>query len=435
MRAYLQYLRDRLRHSFWALPGFITLAALVLAPVSLALDASGIASGLVERVQVLDVRAEGARLILSTIAGSMMTVASLVFSMTLVALTLAAGNIGARLLDRYMGNRVNQVALGLFLATFVFSLLVLASVEAGDDPTVPQLSTAFSMLLAVTSFGWLIYFIHDLAASIQKDNVVAAVAADVKIEIRRLGTRALAEESEDEATAPDLQGRDPDLEIPAYRSGYLTTLDAKGLVEAAHDSDVLLKVLLRPGHFAIEDTAVAQVYGKVDEPDSLIDRIQGLMVLGPRRTPAQDVEFSLNLLVEIAARALSPGINDYFTALACSDHVTAALADVLRDGVPKGVHTDDDGEVRVLLVVPDFEDFADAALDPLRQCARDNLPVCIRLLENLRMLAKCATDRSAQRVILRHGKLIAGTALASAQADKDEQDVKQRLRDLETVFE
>lgn len=435
MRAYLQYLRDRLRHSFWALPGLITLAALVLAPLSLWLDASGAGRGLVATLQVLDVRAEGARLILSTIAGSMMTVASLVFSMTLVALTLAAGNIGARLLDRYMGNRVNQVALGLFLATFVFSLLVLASVESGDDPAVPQLSTAFSMMLAVASFGWLIYFIHDLAASIQKDNVVAAVAADVRTEIRRLGTRALAEESEKEATAPDLQEKDVDLAVNASRSGYLQTLDAKGLAAAARDADVLLKVLLRPGHFVIEDTPVLEVYGKVDAPESMIQRVQGLMVLGPRRTPAQDVEFSLNLLVEIAARALSPGVNDYFTALACSDHITAALAEVLRAGVPKGVHTDDEGEVRLLLVVPGFGDFADAVLDPLRQCARENLPVCIRLLENLRMLGECATDHRAKDAILRHGELIAETALAAAQADKDKEDVKQRLRDLQAVFE
>ena len=334
-----------------------------------------------------------------------------------------------------MGSRVIQVALGLFLATFVYALLVLSGVDANQENGVPQISTVLTMALAVASFGWLIYFIHSLAAGIQVDNVIAEVANQVTKEVRRLGTRGLAQESRDESTAPDLEGRQPTLEVGAAASGYLQTLDAEGLVEVAAEADLLLEVLVRPGHFVLQDLTLVRVYGEVADAAALARRIRGLMVLGPRRTAAQDVEFSLNLLVEIAARALSPGVNDYYTALACVDHIAAALAALTRTGVPAAVRADGDGQVRVLLLVPSFSDFADAALDPLRQCARDNLPVSIRLLENLRMLAQCTRDPEVHRALMRHGTLIADNALAAARADKDREDVAERLADLQAVLE
>jgi uncharacterized membrane protein len=434
MKAQLHYLRDRLRRSFWLLPSLMALVALIAAPLTLSLDGSDVGDWLAEQVSLPHMNTDGARLILSTIAGSMMTVASLVFSMTLVTLTVAAGNMGYRLLDRYMGSRVNQVALGLFLATFVFALLILTGVHPGEDG-VPRLSVVVTMALALASFGWLIYFVHHLASSIQIDNIVAEVAAEVTSEVRRFGTDDAGDESRVKVEPPDLEGRQPALEVPAAESGYLQTIDVDGLVALATKHDLLLQLLCRPGHFAIDGLPLVNVFGPVEDEDKFCRQVLGLMVFGPRRTAAQDVEFSLNLLVEIAARALSPGINDYFTAIACTDHIAGALRAVTHIGIPKGVHTDDDGAVRVLQIVPDFASFADAALDPMRQNARDNLPVTLRLLENLVMLAKCADGAQVREVLLRQGELITGTAEASARTDKDREAVNERYADLKRVLE
>jgi uncharacterized membrane protein len=169
MLAKLEYLRDRLNTSFWLVPGSMTIAAVAAAPGMLWLDTTPLGAEIGRWTAPSAVGAEGARLVLSTIAGSMITVASLVFSMTLVALTLAASNIGARLLDSYIANRVNQVALGLFLATFVYSLIVLRSISDDEDSAafVPHFAVSVAMFLAILSFGWLIFFIHELAKSIR----------------------------------------------------------------------------------------------------------------------------------------------------------------------------------------------------------------------------------------------------------------------------
>jgi uncharacterized membrane protein len=433
MLANLDYLKDRLHRSFWLVPGTMTIAAIVVALGMLWLDATPLGAAISEWSAPYAVGADGARLVLSTIAGSMITVASLVFSMTLVALTLAASSIGARLLDSYIANRVNQVALGLFLATFVYSLIVLRAVTDDRSATfVPHLSVSLAMVLAILSFGWLIYFIHELAKSIQVDNVVARVARELRAALERLPDPG-PDTGEQADLHREIRAGMPRWPVEAGGSGYIQALDADGLVALAREHDVLIEMRFRPGQFVIPTCELAWVAGRRETDPELAAKIRDHVILGPKRTATQDIEFSIKQLVEVAARALSPGVNDFYTAIACIDHLTAALAYALDRGLPSNLRHDEQGRLRLELRRLAFEDLADAAFDPIRQEASDNVAVSIRLLESLTMLAGGAP--SAERDVLeRHGRLISADALRETSNDQDRHDLETRFGALQRAL-
>ena len=432
MLANLDYLLDRLQTTFWLVPGTMAIAAIIVALGMLWLDTTPLAEAIGEWTAPSAVGADGARLVLSTIAGSMITVASLVFSMTLVALTLAASNIGARLLDSYIASRVNQVALGLFLATFLYSLIVLRAVIDDRSMTfVPHLSVSLAMLLAILSFGWLIYFIHDLAKSIQVDNVVARVSGELRTALARMPDPG-PDGSAQAALHQEVRAGMPRCPVNAGGSGYIQAIDAHGLVELARAHDVIIEMRRRAGQFVIPTSALAAVAGTSELDERLGEQIRNKVILGPKRTATQDIEFSIAQLVEIAARALSPGVNDFYTAIACVDHLAAALAVVLEKGLPSNLLHDEVGRLRVELHPLAFEDLADAAFNAIRQDARNNVAVSIRLLEGLTMLATCAPTGAERDVLGRHGRLITADALRETENDKDRGDIEQRsaaLRD------
>ncbi len=410
---YLVYLRDRLRSSFWLVPSLMTLGALLTSLVMIWIDTLPWVANSFWWMASSSNGAEGARLVLSTIAGSMITVASLVFSMTLVALTLAAANIGPRLLDRFMDNRINQIALGLFLATFVYSLLILRAVTNGDPPFIPHLSVSLAMVMAIFSFGWLIYFIHDLARSIQVDNVIARVGGELDI-----GFRELAKQHPDAVVVPmDQQGSGTS--IRAEKAGYIQAVDPQALRDLAEECDVVIRMRHRPGQFVIPTTAIAEVIGPVD--DKLGDKVRDAVVFGPKRTASQDTAFSIDLIVEIAARALSPGVNDFYTALACVDHVGAALETAFDKGLPGNGFQDDTGRLRLVLDPITYDGLVDTAFHPLRRAASDNVSVIVRLLETLTLLAEGRPpDHHANAAIERHGHLIHQGARAHGFSDCDQ---------------
>lgn len=435
MLAKLEYVRGRLQTSFWVVPGMMTIAAVVAALGMLWLETTALAETVSRWSGLAAIGAEGARLVLSTIAGSMITAASLVFSMTLVALTLAATSMGARLLDTYIASRVNQVALGLFLATFVYSLIVLRAVVDEESATfVPHLAVSVAMVLAILSFGWLIYFIHDLAKFMQVDNVVARAASELAAALERMADPGPDLGSQD-ALHRETRAGMPRCLVSAGGSGYVQAIDGRGLVEVAREHDVFIEMRRRPGQFVIPTSALACIAGLREIDERLDKQIRNMVILGPKRTATQDVEFSITLLVEIAARALSSGINDFYTAIACIDHLTAALALVLEKGLPPNALHDQQGRLRVQLYPLGFQDLADAAFDPIRQDGRDHVAVAIRLLESLTMLAACAPGAAEREVLRRHGHLITVDALHETGNEKDRRDIEARALALQEALQ
>ncbi len=328
---------------------------------------------------------------LSAIAGSMITVAGLTFSITMLTLQLASSQFGPRLLRNVMRDRGNQVVLGTFISTFVYCLLVLRTVRGVEGASaVPHLSVAVGVLLALASIGVLIYFIHHVADAIRIETVLAQLAREANAAIDRLYPKRLGEEP-----TGAVGGLPDDFEkrgtpIRPEQSGYVQRIDAEALMTAAKHHDLVLRVEARPGRFVSTRDAVLRAY-RVDKiSEQVVQALQGTFGIGADRSPDQDVAHALRLIVEIAQRALSPGINDPTTALYCLDRLEECLARLAERDVPSALRFDDQGRLRVVTEVTSFEDLACPTLAAVARYSLSDADVVRRILDTLAALARVA---------------------------------------------
>lgn len=398
-----------LNSSLWFIPGIMTALAIGLSFTTVPLDGA-MKERFAEKVDWLWAGGpEGAREILSAIATSMITVAGVVFSITVVVLTLASSQFGPRLLRSFMRDRGNQIVLGTFIATFTYCLLVLRTVrgENGGDEFAPYISVTVAILLALASLGVLIYFIHHVSRTIQAPIVIAKVAEDLLRGVERIFPEKLGEGGDNAETQLHVP---PDLErdgwkVPSRASGYLQAIDNAGLLEVATERDLVIQLMYRPGRFIMEGSVLALVWPRRTGDEPVADKINEFFILGPERTEEQDVEFIFNQLAEIAVRALSPSINDPFTALACVDHLGAGLSRVAGRRIPSPLRYDKARQLRVIACGPTFDDFANVAFDPIRHYGRSSAPVMIGLLERLAALVHYVRRNEDRRTVLRHAAL------------------------------
>lgn len=385
---------DRLRTSFWFLPTLMTLGAIALSFVLIAVDGE-VKDEVYRKIDwVYLFGPEGARAILSAIASSMITVAGLTFSITMLTLQLASSQFGPRLLRNFMSDRGNQIVLGTFISTFVYCLLVLRTIKGVEGSSfVPHLSVAIGVLLALASLAVLIYFIHHTAHSIRIESVLARLAEETQEAIDRLYPEKLGNEPAPEQEGPDAFppagtracGVQPD------HSGYVQYVDAETLMSLARERDVVVRVLVLPGAFVTPATTVLEV-----APDDRVDddakaALRNALGLGGERTPNQDLAFSIRRIVEIAQRALSPGINDPTTALYCIDRLGDALARLAGRSSPSPCRVDDDGCLRVIARALDFSDLAVRAFSAVARYGAKDADVAeglLRALDNVIVAAR-----------------------------------------------
>ncbi len=411
----------------------LNLAAIGLAIALIALDHSIRITGISKNVWwIYSGGPEGARAVLSTIAASMMTVAGVVFSITIVALSLASGQFGPRLLRTFIRDRSNQVVLGVFTGTFVFCLLALRTVRGIDETEfVPGITVAAGILLALASLGVLIYFIHHVAVSIQVNNIIAAVSEEMHQTLNYLWPDKLGHEEDDLSEAdceqlPDdfeRQGR----EVLCRGHGYVAAIDNDGLMKLAKEREVIIRLMRRPGHFTIEGNPLALVWPAEKVDDELERRLNEAFLLELQRTPYQDIEFTIDQLVEVAVRALSPGINDPFTAVTCLDWLAESLGRLAGRKMPSPYRCDDENNLRVITRAVSFSDVADAAFNQIRQYGRSSASVMIHMLEAVAKVSHVAR-RPADRVALaRHARLIRRACNHSVPEAADRMDVEVRF--------
>lgn len=337
---------QQLRTSFWFLPSAMVAAAIVLSIAVVEID-SVLPYEVVEKLAWLyTFGPAGARAVLTTIAGSMITVAGLTFSITMLTLQLASSQFGPRLLRNFMRDRGNQVVLGTFIGTFIYCLLVMRTVRGTEESSfVPHIAVGVGVALALASIAVLIYFIHHVASSIRLETLLPQLAAESRASIDRL----YPDSATPGPTPPDdRQVRDP-LPLPAERGGYLQRVDTDALVACAAANDLMVTVLCRPGTFVTDSTALAEAGPSERLSDDALARLRAAFVVGQERTPEQDVEFSIRRIVEIAQRALSPGVNDPTTALYCIDRLGEVLGVLASRPMPSAFRFDDDGRLRVVL--------------------------------------------------------------------------------------
>jgi len=340
---------------------------------------------------------EGARAILSTIAGSMITVAGLTFSITMLTLQLASSQFGPRLLRSFMRDRGNQLVLGTFTSTFLYCLLVLRSVRGTEASSfVPHLSVTIGVLLAAFSLPVLIYFIHHVATSIRIETVLAELAVETRVAIDRLYPEQLGQDSparEMGGSYCSLENSDVGSEARQIRpkdSGYVQRVDEEALMGIAIKRDLVIRIDARPGRFVTDRVALLSAVPPERVSDDTVAALRGAFVIGPDRTTAQDLEFSLRRIVEIAQRALSPGTNDPTTALYCIDRLEEALCRLAKREIPSPVRVDAQGGLRVLTSVNTFEDLACPAIAAVARYGTGDADVIRRLLEMIEELGRTA---------------------------------------------
>lgn len=426
---------ERLRTSFWFLPAIMAAAAVALSFVMVELD---VWIGLTLSAQsgwFLTFGPEGARAILGAIASSMITVAGLTFSLTMLTLQLASSQFGPRLLRSFLSDRLNQIVLGTFISTFLYCLLVLRTVRGTEEASfVPHLSVATGSGLAIVSLAVLILFIHHTAQAIRLETVLAGLAAEAREAIDRLypaeigqapshlpyGTRPVSDQLPDF----DCAG----CTITAGRSGYVQAVDNEALLGLAVRAGVVLRIDARPGQFVKEGDALLTVApgGRVRDP--LAEDLRAAVTLGDDRTPRQDLAFSLRRMVEIAQRALSPGINDPTTACYCIDRLEEALCLLAAREVPSAVRLDEAGMARVVAPASTLNEIALPALKAIARYGLGDADVVCRLVAAIEALASRALHEQPGLMAL--ARAIRAEARAEAAAF-DAADIDLRARSID----
>ena len=419
--------REELRTNLWFVPGVEVAAAIVLFVVTTVLDRAVYRGALSIPSWMVSGSADASRQILTAIAAAVITVVGVVFSIILVTLTLASTQFGPRMLRNFIRDRATQLTLGTFVATFVYAVLVLESVGEGSHGSfVPHIGVTVTLVLMVADMAVLIYFIHHTAVSVQLPRVIASIAAD------------LAEAIKTQGGGPDPgQARGPAAVellalmetgggvVRAPASGYLQYIRHRALVRLAAGTDAVISLDHRPGHFIVQ----GQPFGKVWPAEAAVRVSEALgraHITGPHRTLTQDMSFGIDQLVEIALRALSPAVNDTFTALTCIDWLGDNLCEIITGWHPARVHRDGQGFIRLIAPQPTCERLVQRAFEKIREASSGMPAVMIRQLEALAKIMAETASAGQRSVLLDQAAMIDRLCDRTVPEAADRADVRRR---------
>jgi uncharacterized membrane protein len=428
-----EWRREALRTNLWVVPTVEVIAAVALYFATHAIDKAAYSGSLTLPSWMEFGTADAARQILTTLAAAVITVVGVVFSITIVTLTLASTQFGPRMLRNFIRDRGTQFTLGTFVATFVYATLVLISIgpaSPGRD-FVPHLSITVAVGLVTLSMAVLIYFIHHIAMSIQLPQVIASIAKDL--------SRAIDAESSQDGVALEAGPSVSELlrrmdegggEVPAPSSGYLQFVQHETLIGLAAEKGAVIRLLHRPGHFVVSGHPLATVW-PASAGDGVSRALRVAHITGPSRTLAQDLALAVDQLVEIAIRALSPAVNDTFTALTCIDWLGDSLCKVTARWRPLRVHRDSHGYVRVITAHVSYERLIERAFEKIRQAGRGMPAVLIRQLEALAKIVDHTSSPEQRELLLAQAAMILRASEESVPEPSDRADV---LREYESVL-
>ncbi len=373
---------------------------------------------------------DSARSILSTISGAMIGVAGTVFSVTLVALTLASSQFGPRLIKNFMYVKLNQIVLGSYVSTYLYCLLVLNAIRDNDGYTfIPSISILVAILATMLNIILLIIFIHQIAVSIQADRVISDISEFISKQVETLFPEKIGNEAKKEmkidlaATISGYQNENP---VKANKSGYLQYIDNKVLINTVAKHDSLLVMNKRPGNFLVKDGELGILYSNEKWQQDALDQLLDQFVIGKTKTAQQDLEFSIHQMVEIASRALSPGVNDPYTAITCIDHLTAAMCYLAEAEFPSKYRFDDAEQLRVVVANTNFEGLLDTAFHQIRQFSGGSTAVIIRLMEAQITIRNFTTKESHKNALIKHAKMILTVGKQTIKEKNDLEDLEER---------
>ncbi|MFA5898258.1 MAG: DUF2254 domain-containing protein [Hyphomicrobium sp.] len=418
MKARIRKLASDLGDTFWLVPALMVLGGIVAGLGFVAIDHSDVLPAwLVQGPWLYNGGATGARTLLGAIASSTIGVAGTVFAITIAALSLAAGQMGPRLLRNFTRDRGNQFTLGVFLGTFSYALMVLRSVRTeGEGAFVPHLSLSVGILLAILSVATLVYFVGHMAGRINVDTVIDLVSDDVRAAISRLTSDAKHPQ------APPASFWSDAVPIIDKRRGYLQQFDDEGLADWAAKHKRSIRLLVRPGDYVFPGAPIAAA---TPEAEGVSEAIRDATALGAARVGSADLEFAIAQLVEVAVRALSPGINDPNTAISVINRLGEALCDIVPLHLPTGVY-EREGTPALVVRGIDYDGLTDTMFHMIRQNARGKPAVLIRLLDVLTRVLSCERDPERMETLQRHADLVIGDAERDIRTPADLADIQRR---------
>jgi len=422
---------EALRTNLWLIPAIESVAAVALFAVTLSIDEAAFHGELRLPSWVISGSPDAARQILASLAAAIITVVGVLFSIMIVALTLASQQFGPRMLRTFIRDRGSQLTLGTFVATFFYAMLALISIGSSF---VPHLSVTVALALTAIDLGVLIYFIHHIATAIQLPAVIASIAHE-------LGRAIDAEAAPGSCTSDPRRGgaallNGPSAEILLARldrfgrvvtaptSGYLQFIRQATLVRIAAEHDAVIRLHYRPGHFLTKGYPMATVWPPAAAA-AIGHRLETVHMTGPLRTLSQDIAFGIDQLVEIAIRALSPAVNDTFTALTCIDWLGDSLCKAAVDWRPRSYHRDGLGAIRLITAPVSYERLVQRSFEKIRQAA-DGMPaVLIRQLEVLSKIMAAAPPGRSQ-VLLDQAAMIVRVSARTVPEPADQADIVAR---------
>jgi uncharacterized membrane protein len=387
---------------------------------------------------------------LLNMATTVLTTAGVVFTLLTLPLSTVAAQYGSRLLRLFLGDRTTQAVLGMFVGTFVYCIagaLSIAPVVVQSEG--PQLTATVGLYLMLATFASLILLVQHISTMLQAPHIAAAagaelrnvVSAEIPDEVTGSDDRAISiagQTGQSVPVTPTAKNSMVETEgypVRARKAGYIQYIDPEIILALARDKNLVIRLLCKPGHFVWPGAVVALVWParRVDEQlDKLIRRA---FQIGNVRTPTQDVEYAVKQLVEMAVRAMSPAINDPFTAMTCLDYIGEGLAAFIRESEQDTRILDMDDRLGFVLEPVTFDELLSAAFDMLRHASCDNASVLLHMLTVIDAIGHEAKAPEARQQLLRHVSLIQAESQAGNLIEQDRQSIHLSGQALQTRLE
>lgn len=420
MKARFSQFLSTLAESFWLVPSTMVVSGIFLAVGLLNIDRGvRLPHWLSESMWMYNGGGTGARTLLGAIASSTIGVAGTVFSITIAALSLAAGQMGPRLLRNFTRDRGVQLTLGAFLGTFSYALMVLRSVRTQEEGAfTPHLSLTCGIAFAFVCVGTLVYFVSHMASRINVDTVVNLVSEDVRSAVESLTME------EPRMPAPPQSFWDGATPVFDQRRGYLHQLDEQALADWADEHGTAIRLLAGRGDYIFPGAPIALMTVHIPEATKAI---RDASALGETRGSAGNAEYAVRQLVEVAVRALSPGINDPHTAMSVLDRLGATLCDIARRELPTGVSMRN-GTVVLVVRNAGYRGLVNVMFHMIRQNAAESAAVLIHLLDVLTAVITCEARKERRGVLAQHADLVWSDAQRRIGNESDVADVFTRYQ-------
>jgi uncharacterized membrane protein len=423
---------DRVRSGVWQLPLAMMIAGVLLFRACLWLDSAISDTDWMRTLWLHSGTGDDARNLLSVLVSAMMTMATLVFSLTIVSLSVAASQFGSRLVRSYVRDTKSKVTLGIFAMTIIYSLLALRVVSGDMEPrAVPHLTVTVALVLSVVCVMAMVVLLHMVAHAIVVDEVIRRVGADLEESIAAMPPRP------DGVASTQLPALEPfagtEHALRAGAEGYVEAVRYEHLADAARAHDAFVSLRVMAGDFVAKGDRIGSVHlSGAHDPKTVGELLGASVLIGKERTPVQDLAFSIRHLVDVALRALSPAINDANTARVVIDRLRGALSRLFRKQLPSGRYTDDAGVLRVVARRHSYVDHIAHALDPIRHSATAQPVVVVTLLEALAGLMAHTSDPAILKFMMDQAEV---TASASTGAPHDLGTIARALAGTRECFE